>query len=130
MPSEPLATTRHPGIFKRGERYVVVSRIQGRQRKETVSTLAAALKLQAARRAGNEPLEVRRADGPTLHDYALEWVKRHQGIRERTRDEYRGMLNNYVLRHFGPRQRVAALTVGDVSRLSRGCATTSSTVGD
>ena len=35
----PMKKTRHPGIYKRGSRYVVVYKVDGRQRKESAHTL-------------------------------------------------------------------------------------------
>lgn len=34
----PLERTEVPGVYRRGRRYVVVARVRGRQRKQTVDT--------------------------------------------------------------------------------------------
>jgi hypothetical protein len=49
----PLEPTDVPGVYRRGSKFVVVYRSEGRQRKESVQTLAEAraLKLQRERRS-------------------------------------------------------------------------------
>ena len=43
----PLVKTRHPGIYRRGSRYVVTYKLNGRSRKRSAHTLD-----QARRRKG------------------------------------------------------------------------------
>lgn len=73
MSGLPLERTSVPGVYRRGSRFVAVYRRGGRQRKETVGTLAEARALKLARSA--EARAARR--GPTLHDYALGWLDRY-----------------------------------------------------
>ena len=63
----PLEPTGVPGVYGRGSKFVAVYRAEGRQRKESVDTLAAvkAIKLQ---RDGQARAERR---GPTLHAFSL-----------------------------------------------------------
>lgn len=65
MPA-PMRTTSVPGVYARGSRWVVVDREDGRQRKESVATFAAARELKVRRRAE----AAARHRGPTVHTYA------------------------------------------------------------
>ena len=47
----PLEPTDVPGIYRRGSRYVVVYRVEGRQRKQYASTLAEARAIKIKRAA-------------------------------------------------------------------------------
>ena len=94
----PLEPTEVPGVYRRASKFVVVYRADGRQRKQSVDTLAEAhaIKLQ---RAG-EAREFRR--GPTLHAFGLEWLDRYAGsgrdsVRANTRREHRRLLVNFAL---------------------------------
>ncbi len=85
-----MLRTSVPGIYLRGTKYVITYRdSDGRQRKESYTTLREA-KQEKAKRA------VHMAEGTyspethtTLHDYADSWVERYVPIRENTRDDYR-----------------------------------------
>ena len=106
----PLEPTEVPGVYRRGSKFVVVYRADGRQRKQSVDTLAEAhaIKLQ---RAG-EAREFRR--GPTLHAFSLEWLDRYAGsgrdsVRANTRREYRRLLVNFALTYFDREVRVRDL---------------------
>jgi integrase len=85
-----MIRTSVPGIYLRGTKYVITYRdSDGRQRKESYTTLREA-KQEKAKRA------VHMAEGTyspethtTLHDYADTWVERYVPIRENTRDDYR-----------------------------------------
>jgi hypothetical protein len=105
-----LKRTAHPGVYRRGARYVAVYRRGGRQRKESAATFAEARAIKLGRDA--EAQEQRR--GPTLHDYALRWVTGHAGsghdsVREQTREEYRRLLATFALSHFPADERLADL---------------------
>jgi integrase len=105
-----MQRTCHPGVYRRGRRYVVVYRHAGRQRKESAPTLAEARELKIARDA---EARVERL-GPTLHDYALTWARNHGGlardsIKEQTREEYRRLLSTFVLRYFSTDLRLREL---------------------
>ena len=47
--SAPMVSTRHPGVYKRGSRYVVRYRVNGRHKSESARTIDEALRLQRAR---------------------------------------------------------------------------------
>jgi integrase len=106
-----------PGVYRRGSRFVVVYRRDGRQRKETVATLAEARAMKLARRA--EAQSQRR--GPTLHDHALGWLDRYSGsghdsLRDGTRREYQRLLNTFALRYFDAELRLRDLDTAKVQQ--------------
>jgi integrase len=110
-----LERTSWPGVYRRGSRYVVVYRADGRQRKEAVATLAQARELKLRR--GAEEAERRR--GPTLHAYALAWCDHYAGsghdtASERTREEYRRLLAAFALRYFDEGTRLRDLDRGSL----------------
>lgn len=113
----PLQPTEVPGIYRRGSKFVVVYRVDGRQRKQTADTLAdaKAIKLQ---RAG-ETRALRR--GPTLHAFGLSWLDRYAGtghdtVRANTRREYRRLLVNFALTYFDREVRVRDLDAAAVQQ--------------
>src|SRR5687767_7612249 len=77
MPA-PLERTRHPGIFKRGSRYVVVYRVDGAERWESARTLDAARRL-TAKLADRDRGEFQEQSRLKFRTYAEEWVERYQG---------------------------------------------------
>jgi integrase len=105
-----MQRTCHPGVYRRGRRYVVVYRHAGRQHKESALTLADARALKIARDAGARSERM----GPTPHDYAMTWVRSHGGlardsIKEQTREEYRRLLSTFALRYFSTDIRLSEL---------------------
>lgn len=89
-----MEKTSHPGIYKRGGRYVVKFRdAGGRQRQESARTFDEARKLKSARGADVARGEFHAASRLKFRDYAEEWIERYQGkkgaLRESTREEYR-----------------------------------------
>lgn len=112
--SAPLTRTAHPGVYRRGGRFIAVYRRGGRQRKESAPSLAAARALKR-RREAEERAE--RA-GQTLHEHALGWVESYAGsgrdtVSGHTRREYRRLLDTFALRYFSP-----DLRLGDLDRES------------
>ena len=103
-----MVKTSHPGVYRRGSRWVAVYRIDGRQRKESARTFQEAREIKI-RRAAQAACD---AAGPTLHGYALEWVDQYAGrgandvINDRTRREYRRLLIKYALAYFSPDERL------------------------
>ena len=65
----PLERTDAPGIYRRGSKYVVVDRVEGRQREQYAGTLAQARAIKLEREG--EARALRR--GPTLHGFSLWW---------------------------------------------------------
>ena len=106
----PLEPTEVPGIYRRGSKFVVVYRVEGRQRKESADTLADARAVKLQR--DGEARAKRR--GPTLHEFSLAWIDRyagsgHDSVRANTRREYRRLLVNFALTYFDREIRVRDL---------------------
>jgi integrase-like protein len=106
----PLEPTDVPGVYRRGSKFVVVYRAAGRQRKQSVDTLAEARALKLQR--DGEARAVRR--GPMLHRFSLAWLDRYAGtgrdsVRANTRREYRRLLVNFALTYFDREMRVRDL---------------------
>ena len=106
----PLEPTELAGVYRRGSKFVVVYRVEGRQRKQSADTLAdaRAIKLQ---RDGEARAQRR---GPTLHEFSLSWLDRyagsgHDSVRANTRREYRRLLVNFALTYFDREIRVRDL---------------------
>ncbi len=106
----PLEPTDVPGIYRRGSKFVVVYRVEGRQRKQSADTLADACAIKLKR--DGETRAQRR--GPTLHEFSLSWLDRyagtgHDSVRTNTRREYRRLLDNFALTYFDREIRVREL---------------------
>jgi integrase len=113
----PLAPTGVPGIYQRGSRFVVVYRVEGRQRKQAADTLAEARAIKLQRDGESRT----RRRGPTLHEFGLSWLDRyagtgHDSVRTNTRREYRRLLVNYALTYFDREVRVRDLDRAAVQR--------------
>jgi hypothetical protein len=119
MPA-PLQRTSVPGVYKRGSRYVVTYRVNGKQRRESARTLDDARRLKRAREAAADRGTLAQSR-VTFSEYATEWVERYhgcgsRGFREATRDDYRRDLARAV-EFFGPGFRVVRSRPG-MSRTS------------
>ncbi|MSO41846.1 MAG: site-specific integrase [Solirubrobacterales bacterium] len=121
MPA-PMTRTRHPGIFKRGSRYVFTYRVNGKQHKESVRTLEQARKLKAARETDRNRGEFQEQSRIPLREYAEEWIDRYQGNGRRgftddTRQDYRRDLSRYAYPFFDERRgrTVSGITPRDVA---------------
>ena len=120
MAAAKMERTRHPGIYKRGSRYVVIYRDgSGRQHKESARNLDSARALKAKRATQVADGEYQALSRATFRDYAAEWVERYQGsgqgFRESTRTDYRRHLELHAFRYFGDRKRLAEITPRDVA---------------
>ncbi len=120
MPA-PLERTAHPGIFRRGGRYVVVYRVNGRQRRETVRTLDQARRLKRAREADRDRGEFQSRSAVHFRDFLEEWVDRYhgngrRGFREGTRAEYRRLLDAFAYRYFDDRLKLSDVTPHHLAR--------------
>jgi integrase len=119
----PLRKTSTPGIYKRGERYVVVFRDpQGRQRKRSARTLAEARELKAALTADVKRGEYRALSRVTFIEYATEWGESYQGrtsrgVRPQTLLDYREALAREAVPFFG-RMQLVAIEPRDVKRFA------------
>lgn len=116
-----LVRTKHPGIYKRGSRYVVAYRANGRQRRETVGTLRDALRIKRQREADRDRDEYQEQSRVRFREYAEEWVERYvggsRGFDEGTRDDYRRDLERYAYPFFDERlgRTVSGISPRDVA---------------
>jgi integrase len=121
-PAPKMLTTKTPGVYKRGQRYVVVYRdVAGKQRKEAARTYDDARRLKNKREAEVSSGEFSPLHRVTLRKYAEEWVEsypgsRKDGISDRTRADYRRDLNSYAFRFFPARLPLASITTHDVQQ--------------
>jgi integrase len=92
----------HPGIYKRGNRYVVAWKHRGKKRKSYHRTLTEATREKGRRASGaTEPASRQRFDA-----YARDWVRTYQGrtgrgVSEATRASYRDALERFAIPFFG-----------------------------
>jgi integrase len=101
MAERKLERTKHPGIFKRGNRYVVIWRHRGQQHKSYHGTLAEAREEKGRREAGDSRPRTRES----FEAYAGSWLDTYRGrtsrgLSERTRSTYRRDMERWVIPHF------------------------------
>lgn len=112
----PLKRTRQPGIFEAGRSYVVRYRDHsGRQRQRTCRTLDEAKRLRA--KVILNPAASTPRSGPTVSEYAEEWLGMLVGVRPGTAIEYRRDLERYILPRIGA-VRMGALDARKIRRLA------------
>ena len=103
-----LERTSVPGIFKRGNRYIVVFRDQtGAQRKRSARTLSEAKAIKAAATTDVRRGEYRTQSNVRFRDHYGPWIDTYQGrtskgFRDTIRAEYRTDLEKHALPFFGP----------------------------
>lgn len=110
-----METTRYPGIFRRGSRYVVPYRHKGKQHRSSFRTLAEARAFKGKLQGGDVRTPTTRL---TLEEYADLWLPTYQGrtsrgFTERTRKSYRALLDRHAMPYFG-RWRMAEVRKSDV----------------
>jgi integrase len=111
-----LKRTRHPGIYEAGESYVLRYRDQsGRQRQKTCRTLDEAKRWRA--KVTLNPAAGSPRSGPTVSEYAEDWLTMLAGVRPATAIEYRRDLENYVLPGIGA-VRLGALDARRIRKLA------------
>src|SRR5262249_14460781 len=108
-----------PGVYKRGNRYVVVYRdADGKQRKEACRTYDDARKRKGELTAAVANGEYRPPSKETLAEYGRRiiagYVGRGRGFRERTRRDYSRDLERYIVAFFGTTKLVTAVRREDV----------------
>jgi integrase len=117
----PMDRTGTPGIFKRGNRYVVVARDhKGKQVKRFTTTLAEARDVKATLRADVARGEYRSRTRITFAEYAKTWLDTYngrtsRGIRESTMVEYRRAIEQRAIPFFG-RLQLVEIEPRDVKR--------------
>jgi integrase len=110
-----LKKTAVPGIYKKGNGYIVIYRADGKQRKESAPTMEAARRIKRSRETDSDRGEFQEQSRETLHAYAAEWIKRYhgngrRGFREGSRNEYWRLLNKFALKYFKPSLRMTDIT--------------------
>jgi integrase len=101
--SRPLERTSTPGVYRRGNRYVVrVKDRHGRQLQRSARTLIDARKVKAALVADIARGEFRGTSRDTLASYADSWIETYRGrtargIRRFTIEDYRADLRDHIL---------------------------------
>ena len=111
-----LARTRHPGIYESGESYIVRYRDQsGRQRQKSCRTLEDAKRFRA--KVTLNPAAGSPRSGPTVSEYAEDWLGLLAGVRPATAIEYRRDLEKYVLPRIGT-VRIGALDARRIRKLA------------
>ena len=111
-----LKKTRHPGIFQAGPAYVVRYRDHdGRQRQRTCRTLEEAKSVRA--KVTLNPAAGSPRSGPTVEEYATEWLDALVAVRAATAIEYRRDLEKYILPKIG-RVRIGLLDARRIRRLA------------
>lgn len=114
--TDRLARTRQPGIYEAGKSYIVRYRDQsGRQRQKSCRTLEDAKRFRA--KVTLNPAMGSPRSGPTVSEYAEEWLTVLAGVRPATAIEYRRDLENYVLPHIGA-VRISALDARRIRKLA------------
>ena len=92
----------HPGIWRRGNRYVVKYTDRGQVRKKFLRTLTEAKKFKASAAAAGD---VRPASSKTFKSYATEWLQTYRGrgakgITAETRESYAHALTAHAIPFF------------------------------
>ncbi|MBC7644979.1 MAG: hypothetical protein H7123_07620, partial [Thermoleophilia bacterium] len=130
--SRSLTRTATPGIFRRGNSYVVVVRdADRRQVKRFADTLAAARVLKAELTLGADRGTFVAGGSQTFGEYIERWLvtyrgRTSRGVRESTMEGYRASLSNYGLPFFG-RSQLAKIHLRDIKAFADHIASTGAT---
>jgi integrase len=120
----PLVKTRHPGIYKRGSRYAVLYRVNGKQRQESARTLDEALRLKRSRESARDrgEFELIEEGRMKFRAFADEWIERYRGNGRRgftddTRIDYKRDLERYAYPFLNEKlgRSVAAISPRDIA---------------
>jgi len=115
-----MEKTKTPGVYKRGNRYVVVYRHKGQQHKQYARTYTEARNLKSQLVADISRGEHRQGGRQTFGEYARDWIDTYQGrtsrgFRESTRAGYRRSLEDKAIPYFEKRtRRLAEIEPRDV----------------
>jgi integrase len=109
-----MERTKRPGVYRRGGRYVAVTKHRGRQQKSSHRTFAEACEAKARRESG----ERKPATRETFADYATDWLASYagrtsRGFTDSGRDAYRRAIERYAVPFFRAR-RLADIEPPDV----------------
>jgi integrase len=121
-----LPVDGHPGIYRKGARYIVVWRHRGRQHKRSFRTLTEASRHKAQTITG----EAMPTSNVTVIDYAETWIDSYtgrtsKGLAPGTRDSYRDVIERVVVPYFAasaPRLKLRDLRPGDLRAFIDHCA--------
>lgn len=114
---------KHPGIYRRGNRYVAIARDhRGRQVKRFARTIAEAEDKKAEIRVAAARHEPQQRSRVTFEVYAREWLESYggrtaKGIREETRADYRKRLEQDAIPFLG-KLRLAEIEARDLDALA------------
>lgn len=116
----PMVKTKHPGIYKRGSRYVVTWRHRGVQHKESFRTLAEAREGQGERR---KPENRAVASRQWFEDYATVWLdtftgRTARGIASTSLADYRRSMETYAIPFFR-RYKLGEIEPPDIKRFAK-----------
>ena len=92
----------HPGVYKRGNRYVVKYGYRGTERKKSLRTLTEAVAFKAKAAAG----EARPTSAISFKKYATEWATAYtgrtaNGLSDGTRESYADAITRVAIPYFG-----------------------------
>jgi integrase len=120
MSAAKMERTRHPGIYKRGSRYVVTWRHRGVQHKQSFRTLAEAREAQGERRKPESRAVTSRQ---WFEDYATAWLDTYTGRTERgiastSLADYTRSIETYAIPFFR-RYRLGEIEPPDIKRFAK-----------
>jgi integrase len=103
--------TSVPGVYKRGETYLVAYRYRGRQKWLTAKTLNDARRLKRQAEADVDRGEHRAGSTTTFGAYARDWLDTYagrtsRGLSDTTRADYRRSIETYAISHFDVDRRL------------------------
>lgn len=118
MPA-PMVRTSEPGIYKRGSKYVIVYYVNGKQKRESCPTLAAAKRLKRKRQVAVDDGSYQEPARIQLGTFAREWIESYHGkpgkeFRESTRDGYRRDIEA-AIEFFGAKKQIGRITAHDMA---------------
>jgi integrase len=97
-----VAVAGHPGVYKKGSRYLVAFRHKGRQQARSFRTLSEAVRFKGRIVAGDTQPTSRQP----FKRYAPGWLKSYAGrtsggVGSKTRDSYEDAINRFAIPYFG-----------------------------
>lgn len=103
--SAPMEKTRYSGIYRRGSRYVIKWRHEGKQHKQSFATLQEAVEAKGRRQAGDS----RPPNRQPFADYARAWIDSYQGrtartLSDSTRKGYRRGIERWAIPCLGSKR--------------------------
>ena len=114
---------KHPGIYRRGERYVVRLRVNGVQVQRSARTLKEARHIRASVTTDRDRGEYRALRRIRFAEYADTWLDSYagrtaRGVRPATVKDYRRTLDAYLTPRFGS-MLLPEITLGDLRAFAK-----------